>query len=625
MSYNPLYDPFAPLTASTTPSPHVSQAAAAVTNAGGWLTHFIEHPGSPLPLEIGVIALGGGLFVWAKAKGPGTSADPNKGFASRRDLKKSISEKAIRSKIHVLRPTKYDEISNSDRRRVDPREGGHPLGRTVVGAKGVAVYAPHEHVTVVEAPPRIGKTAILAGVVIDAPGPTVVTSVRPDIVQHTAALRAARGGKPLLFDPEGLSGLPGTVKIDLVAGCENPEIAIETAGYLLSGTNGAEGVTNRSFWEGAAFEVLRSFLHAAALGGKNLMDVWRWAQGGSSAEAAQILRYNENASEGWATALEFTLKEGKDGQTRDSILKTLSLALGFMANPTVARTVTPAPGEGFDIDAFLNSQADTLYMLARDRPHSSTAPVFTGFLGRLVERGLTTSGRYKGGRLDPILTLALDEACNISPVPLERWTTSAGGSGISIVFVIQSKSQLVDRYGTATAETIMSGATVKIVLGGMDDEDRLRQISTRCGQYWDVEENHTANPQGGTSTHRKKVRRDTLTPAEISMIPENQALVIYSNGKPTIVQFVPVWQRKDTKQYAKVDVAALLASYAPRPATSAPTVPAQPQYAAPAPVAGFQAFQNPEPVAEPSDAGQGPESGSDALLRPRPVNPWENR
>jgi type IV secretory pathway TraG/TraD family ATPase VirD4 len=624
MSYNPLYDPFAPLTAATTPSPHATSTAAA--QSGGWLVHFIEHPGSPLPYEIGVVAIGGLLFTWAKLKGGDHQrVDPLRGFASRRELNQTISDKAIRRKVHVLRPTTYGEISRKDRRGLDPREGGLPLGRTVVGAKGVAVYAPIEHVTVIEAPPRIGKTAILAGVVIDAPGPCVVTSMRPDIVENTAPLRSRRG-RLSNFDPESLSKFGSTVKIDLVSDCADPDMAIETAGYILAGTVGAEGVTNRNFWEGAAFEVLRSFLHAAALGGKNLMDVWRWAQGGSSDEAAYILRYNEGASEGWAGALEFTLKHGKDGQTRDSILKTLSLALGFMANPAVARTVTPAKGEAFDIDEFLNSRGDTLYMLGRDRPHSSTAPVFTAFLGRLVERGMRKSGHYEGGRLDPVLTIAADEACNIAPVPLERWTTSAGGSGICIVFVIQSKAQLEARYGQATADTIMNGATCKVMLGGTDDENRLRQVSTRCGHYWDWDQDHTANPQGGTSTHRKKVRREVMPPADIAMIPENRALVIFHYAKPTIVEFTPVWKRKDIKRAGKtVDVAALIDAHARRPEVPRQAPAPEPRYAAPAPVAGFQAFQAPAPAADTDSPQTAPQQPSDGPLRPRPVNPWENR
>lgn len=39
--------------------------------------------------------------------------------------------------------------------------------------------------------------------------------------------------------------------------------------------------------------------------------------------------------------------------------------------------------------------------------------------------------RY-GGRLDPPLLLALDEAALICPVPLERWTADAGGRGIPL-------------------------------------------------------------------------------------------------------------------------------------------------------------------------------------------------
>ena len=42
---------------------------------------------------------------------------------------------------------------------------------------------------------------------------------------------------------------------------------------------------------------------------------------------------------------------------------------------------------------------------------------------------------------------ALDEAALICPVPLESWTADMGGRGVSILVVVQSRAQLLARYG----------------------------------------------------------------------------------------------------------------------------------------------------------------------------------
>jgi len=65
----------------------------------------------------------------------------------------------------------------------------------------------------------------------------------------------------------------------------------------------------------------------------------------------------------------------------------------------------------------------------------------------------------------------LDEAAQICPVPLDRWSADMGGRGVCIVARVQSRAQMLGRYGTARTATIMNNAGAKVLFGGTSDRD----------------------------------------------------------------------------------------------------------------------------------------------------------
>jgi hypothetical protein len=70
-------------------------------------------------------------------------------------------------------------------------------------------------------------------------------------------------------------------------------------------------------------------------------------------------------------------------KTAATVRMVMSRALAFMADPALAASVLPAPGEGFDIPAFL-SDAGTVYMIAEavseDAP---VAPLFAAMASEI--------------------------------------------------------------------------------------------------------------------------------------------------------------------------------------------------------------------------------------------------
>lgn len=85
----------------------------------------------------------------------------------------------------------------------------------------------------------------------------------------------------------------------------------------------------------------------------------------------------------------------------------------------------------------------TVYLLA-SKEHEAIVPLVTALVSYLA--------RAAGRRLEPPLTLALDETYVTCPIPLDEWSSDMGGFNIQIVYVVQSPSQLRERYGESTPQ-----------------------------------------------------------------------------------------------------------------------------------------------------------------------------
>jgi len=133
-----------------------------------------------------------------------------------------------------------------------------------------------EHV-VVKAPPRAGKTGLLADVILRYPGPVLSTTTKHDVFQLTSGVRA-RCGPVHVFNPQAIGGVPSTFRWDPLAGCADPAVAIRRADAFALAVS-VDGTEDASFWSGKASSYLRGMLCAAALAGGDMRLVvgGRWA------------------------------------------------------------------------------------------------------------------------------------------------------------------------------------------------------------------------------------------------------------------------------------------------------------------------------------------------------------
>ena len=387
------------------------------------------------------------------------------------------------------------------------------------------VWISSEDVLVVFGGPRTGKTQYLAGRIVDAPGAVLVTSTRTDLYEVTAPLRGKRG-PVFVFNATGLAGIPSTITFDPLTGCADPVAAAERAADMLGAvTTAGAGNGEREYWDAQARRVLAAFLHAAALGGLSMREVHSWVSDPDAAQAriAGLLRKSpEKAFE--TDVAQFV---STNSRTRTSITSTVMPALAWLAHPAAAAAAQPGPA-GFDVAELLASRA-TVYLLGGEEAQS--APLVCALTGHIARQARALAALQPGGRLDPALTLALDEAALISPVPLQRWTADMGGRGVTIVAAFQSRAQLLARYGEADAAVILNNAAAALLFGGTRDRDDLQFWSTLAGDRDEPVLSTDVHGQRATRTVR---RVPVLAPAQLANLPAGR-VVAFRRGMPPVI------------------------------------------------------------------------------------------
>ncbi|MFE5291385.1 TraM recognition domain-containing protein [Isoptericola sp. NPDC056618] len=494
---------------------------------------------SPVPYwaVVGALlaVLGAGAFaVWRvfRRETTKTPRDPHQlaGTATGRDVANAASTRALLARSGTLRPSLTKPA---------PSDVGYLLGT----ARGKKVWASVEDSVLVLGPPRSGKGLhLVINSILDAPGPVITTSTRPDNLTATMKARERRG-PVAVFDPQHLAeGLPSGLRWSPVRGCENPLTAMIRATGFSSATGlSTGGVESGGFWEGKTRTALQALLHAAALGQCTPRDLFAWSLSPSAAaDAVAILSSNPRAAPGWAESLESTI--GSDPRTRDSIWMGVSLALTCLADPRVLDAVTPRDGESFDPAEFLRSDG-TLYLLSTGAGASASWSLVAAFIEDLVETSRTLAAASAGARLDPPLLLALDEIGNLSPLPsLPVLMAEGGGTGITTMPVLQSLSQARAKWGDHNAGAIWDASIVKVVLGGASVAKDLQDVSALIGERDDVTDNVSVG-DGSRSVQRSVRRVPVMPPETIRMLPFGTALVLLRSA-PSVVTDLRAWTKR---------------------------------------------------------------------------------
>jgi len=402
----------------------------------------------------------------------------------------------------------------------------HPAEHSVFIGRahyGLRLRVPVQESISITAPPRAGKTGLLADLVLRFCGPVVATSVKSDIYELTSGIRAQRG-PVAVFNPQQVSDLPSTFAWSPVAGCRDPEVAARRA-EAFTGAISVKGTEHEDFWAQQASEFFRAALMAADLVGGDMRLVGRWLMG--SAEDAEAILERAGQDQ-WATSL---------AQLRSPAERTISTirllhnkTLSFLGNPALAASVLPAQGNAFDIPAFL-AACGTLYLIAEAQTEEApVAPLMACFLNEVHYTAKLAGSRMPGGRLDPPLLMALDEIANIAPVNIPNFMADAGGRGIQMAIVSHGLGQLRERWGEHGAQIIGDTVGCKVFLPGITDTALLKAASELCGQ--------TSFRQKG---QEHLTRHDICDVAMLRELPDGYALLVRGGRAPVLAKLPRAW------------------------------------------------------------------------------------
>ncbi|WP_416976194.1 type IV secretory system conjugative DNA transfer family protein [Streptomyces sp. T028] len=301
-------------------------------------------------------------------------------------------------------------------------------------AEGAVQYAPPDT-----------RRATATQAIRDAEGAALILTSNPALWQDTKDARAKLG--PVhLYDPTHLCDTPARLHWSPTTGCEDKATAAHRATALLTPVRPTARLDQAL--TDTAETLLRSYLHAAAIDGRTIRHVHRWSQGTGIQEAVRTLRTNPKAAPGSAGELEAALTAHPE--RRDIAQELTSRALTALSTINIREACTPNRNDALALDSFVD-EGGTLYVVGESledpRTNPGAMPLLTALVSSVVERGRRMAERSSSGRLDPPLTLILDDIAAVAPLPqLPDLLSTGADRGLPTLALLRSREQARSRW-----------------------------------------------------------------------------------------------------------------------------------------------------------------------------------
>lgn len=432
------------------------------------------------------------------------------------------------------------------RRRFDPLDVGWRLGRSAVPS-GVDLWCRYDRTTGVFGEQGSGKTLdLLAPALLAHRGGALATLTKVDDLLLTVGRRqhpVRPWGRPrpvAVLDPFGAA--PGTPELvwDPVAGCVDPRTAERRAKAFSAGTVSGTVTGGRQdgaarFYAAETAKVLQGFLHAAALTGRTIDHVLEWVANPVAAEQpAEILQQHPHAARFWDGLLLGALRGSPD--TVGNTITTVQQAMALFFQPDVRRRCVPGPGRPATNLVDLIRGDGTVYLLGREDPYASAAPLMTAVAEHVLDTALHLATTSPHGRLTPSFLACLDELPSTAPLPTLRVRmANERALGLSFIYATQTWKQMVVAYGEDEARSLFGLTNNLVVFGGGKDVHFYRELSELLDDVRVSRSTITDGPGGaGSSRSGEDVR--VLRPGDFRTVPERHAVVIAGTAPPIIAR-----------------------------------------------------------------------------------------
>ena len=274
----------------------------------------------------------------------------------------------------------------------------------------------------------------------DAEGPVLVITSSASVWAETKDARS-KLGPVLVYDPAHLCDTPARLHWNPAQGCEDKSTATSRAAALLAPTRPTAKLDTAT--ADTAETLLRSYLHAAAVDNKPFRHVHRWAQGTQVQEAVRILRTSPKAAAGAAGELEAALTSHPE--RRDMAQELTARALSSLFSVHIREACTPNRTDALTLDSFVN-EGGTLYLVGEaiedPKADPGAMPLLTALASSVVEHGRRMAERSSAGRLDPPMTLVLDDVAAVAPLPqLPELLAGGADRGLPTLALLRSREQ----------------------------------------------------------------------------------------------------------------------------------------------------------------------------------------
>lgn len=217
-------------------------------------------------------------------------------------------------------------------------------------------------------------------------------------------------------------------------------------------------------------------------------------------------------------------------ETRQNQLSVVAVSLSLFADPTIAWLTSQSD---FDARALLNPRTAVFVVVPDDS--ETYYPLAALFVSQILQTLANAAAAQSGGQLTVPLHMVLDEFGSLPKIPgFDKTLAVARGRGIRITLTLQSLSQLDDRYGQKTAETMRNVCNTWVYLSS-NDPGTARIVSEKVGQTTIETTSRGRNWQSGSrqwSENTNTTGRALLTPDEVMRWRPDHSLVLQMGQLP---------------------------------------------------------------------------------------------
>lgn len=182
--------------------------------------------------------------------------------------------------------------------------------------------------------------------------------------------------------------------------------------------------------------------------GRPFRQVHRWASGAGGHEPVRVLRTHPKAASGLAGLLESALTAYPE--RREMAQELTVRAFEALSSVHIREACTPNRADALVLDSFAR-EGGTLYVVGESiedpHHHPGAMPLLTALASHVVEHGRRMAARSTDGRLDPPMSLVLDDVAAVAPLPqLPELLTPGQDQGMPALVLLRSEEQARARW-----------------------------------------------------------------------------------------------------------------------------------------------------------------------------------